>query len=182
MKILFQIITLFLLNSCNVENCDDGEIKITDYKNFVGLKKGDKIQKAIELFGQPDFNYNKDSTNNFNIILYRHNSKSILEILYYKKSQLIRFIDIRRITLLGKQFDPTIVMGFFENKKINDEKIQMLGKDIELVIKLHGGKTGHFFNSYEFWCSEGINVHFVAYSDKGNTCDVITVFWNVEKE
>ncbi len=169
-KLIVSLLILQFL-SCNTSNESIKDISV--FKEFIGLKHGDTIDKVYDIYGPPDTILKSGPEREFHEIVYRKNAKTIIRLQYFRETSIIRTIKVK--------FHPATEMGsdtYFERRNIKDEKLNLLGMNIKDILTMYGSGYDHLFNDYEYVSfSDKLIVRFTTMKD-ANRCKSIIVTWH----
>lgn len=158
-----------------------GKHKIDDFTTFLGLKKGDRIDRAYKLFGKPDEVENKSSKGyDFDGAYWNSGNQTFLTIHYKRETKRITGIYLR---VLDDENEPgETVKKFFSTRGIKDKKMTLLGADKSSLLDMLGeGEItydGEHSITYEFKLSiKGYNAVSFNIWKETELCEEISIYW-----
>jgi len=170
-KLLLITSTLLLFSGCKSTYNSKAEAKHPLNKfmtGYIGLKKGDTIEKVYKIFGEPTKHSIHEDKYDFNTVYYDVpdgilNDPRALSFSYFKDTHKIYTIELHRAAAY-----------FLQEKGVNENVyIDVHGDDLR---KIFGPKEyGHVGNlRYE---EEEFAVEFYCYDFNGNRCYSYDIYW-----
>lgn len=141
---------------------------VSEFLSFLGLDKGDEIDKVYNIFGEPTRHELNDESHPFNSVYYE-NEFGKIDFTYYKDSGRIYTIQIERKTL-----------EFLADKNIYDPKLEYINTHISELQKTFGKtkKANHGNFDYDFNDeNHRIKINFNCYDFHDELCSSFTVYW-----
>jgi len=176
--IFFVLLIALAFSSCKTKQTTKQEIVSTVRQpeditldmfinNYIGLKKGDTINKVFEIFGEP-YEHKINDEYDFNTVYYRASDTSLrdtraLAFSYFKDTKKIYTVELHRAAA-----------HFLREKGVNDVVfIDMHGDELR---KLFGAKEyGHVGNlRYD---EKDYSVEFYCYDFHGHKCFNYDIYW-----
>ena len=143
-------------------------MRIHEFSSFLGLEHGDTIDKAIELFGNPDDEY-RNEDNHYCVMYYKYHDEDIISISYNKENNIIESI------YLGQR-SPSKVWDWMESHQIDDEKVSLLVKHIDEIIDIFGIPDTEETNNF-IYKTGNIEIDFNCPEDNDFFCRRIFLNW-----
>lgn len=175
----YVVLIVLLIASCKTTKLPKQkpveETKIEDFKYFVGLSKGDLVEKALNVFGTPSKS-NKDKKDRYSFFTnYYHDeaNNQIVSYSYDKETNVLNHIRLRG----AKKFDYNNTKKFIIEKGIKDTKINFLGMHKDKIFEIMG-EPDRINSGHHEYQSGPLNVTFICYSFHNDKCSEIYLFWN----
>jgi hypothetical protein len=138
------------------------------FQSFLGVNRGEGVERVTTLFGNPDEEYN-NSENHYIIYYYRFGDSDVLSISFGKETMVVETIYFghRRIQ---NTFD------WLESVGIDDPKAYLLDKHIDEIIDLLGVPDEEEPDDF-FYRTDNMEVNFYCPEENDFFCRRIMVSW-----
>ncbi|PLW93180.1 MAG: hypothetical protein C0592_06920 [Marinilabiliales bacterium] len=143
-------------------------MKLDNFKSFLGISYGDTIDKAIEVFGNPNDEY-RNEENHYCVYYYHFEKDDVLSISYNKENNLIESM------FLGQRHTQS-TLGWLRMKQIEDEKSSFLGLHIDEIIDVLGVPTEEEVNDFVYK-GDKIEIDFNCPEENDFFCQRILLNW-----
>lgn len=146
--------------------------KLKDFVNFLNIKRGDTLEKALQSFGTPTLSYERQKKDAFITNIYKDEKDTVmLSYAYYKNNKTLNHVRVSG----NPETNFASTKAFLRSKEFNDAKINFLGTHIDTIQKVLG-KPRRVRNQYYYYHSGPTSIAFKC-DKKENRCIEMYFFW-----
>ncbi len=147
-------------------------LKLSDFTELIGIKKGEKIANVKAKYGSPS---STSKLGNTGFDYYDNNSGDhMMSFSYDVQSGIVNGINLHSVSLIGN-----VDNGFYDYiklKKINDPRLATLKMKPEELIQLFGQPVSSEYSTYEYDTNE-LTLSFYCYDVYKGVCRELSLFW-----
>lgn len=180
-KLIGLLLVIHLLFSCKttsttsaeeVKQASIEETKLKDFVNFLNIKRGDTLGKALQIFGVPTLIHERQKKDAFITNFYKDENDSVmLSYAYYKGNKTLNHLRVSG----NPKTNFASTKAFLKSKGFTDTKINFLGTHIDTIQKILG-EPRRIKNQYYYYNSGPTSIAF-KYCKKEKICIEMYFFW-----